>query len=389
MLSPSHNKKMLLSALTLALLPQSDGVWHALTEKGLRIECVEQPNPGDLVIQTPFGSYLTATDPVQTSFRIPPGEWRAWLKRDPHFNLTEEVARLDSDGSLRELVDLANWLMEHRPNENLVLAATALEKWGAGIDPLKSGTAMDKRADLLWEKVRKTNGAEAFLYAGIFIEEAQANSAGSSGQGSLTVSEIKKSLNSSSEIVQRTAALAAEKAKIDEAELVGMILNRSIGGNLLASDACARAAMACLENGTITWWTSLLLRGKRNSRMSAARNLARHGGQRGLRGLLFLLSAREKKVGSNYTFDGRPIRIIQNSFQTKLLSAGSLKDCAGRSAGILFDFEDDLLDTGSTERITRVTTELANWALEQARKSPALSPTTTVGHLVEEMFTRK
>ncbi|MDP6941633.1 MAG: hypothetical protein QGH51_06350 [Planctomycetota bacterium] len=380
---------MLLAAITLSLLPQPQDAWHALTEKGLRIECMEKPAPGDLVIQTPFGSYLTATDPVKTSFRIPSGNWRERLEENPRFNLAEEVARLDSDGSLRELVELTNWLLKHRPNEDLVQAATALEKWGAGIDPLKPGTAMNKRPELLWKEVQKTKDAQAFLFAGLFIEEAQANSAGTSGQGSLTISEIKKALKSPSEIVRRTGALAAEKARIDEAELVGILMNGSIGGSLLTRDACARAAISCWENGTLTWWTSLLLRGEQGSRLSAGRNLALYGGERGLRGLLFLLSARGKEVGSSYTFDGRPIRIIKNSFRSKLLSASSLDFNSGNASITLLNFEDDLLDIGSTERITRVKTEIANKVLEFARASPALAPSTTVGNLLEKMFVAK
>jgi len=188
--------------------------------------------------------------------------------------------------------------------------------------------------------------------------------------------------------VRRTAGRIAGRVHIIEPEFLAVLLDASMGADLLASDGAAEGAFACWDVGATSWWTRALLTGSDSMRAQAARNLARHSGPSGLRSLMFFLSAAERKVGSSYAFDGRPIKIVSSS--TGLTRWSSTSFVAQKwSQGALLPHPENTLESGSRERIRKVTATNLDACMPWILLATGLPSTTTPEHILNWYDQRK
>ncbi len=349
--------------------------WIALTKAGTRIECIDRPIKGALAIKTQFGTYNTPTDPVVNSFRAQTSNWNELLQQQQFQLLEQEISNLNADGKISQLVELNDQLLQI-PNHPLTThSASALETWGAKIDPLDPRLNLDQRIEKLWELVQQNNNSRALLFAGALFQEAEVNSSNSGITRKLSLKQLRHGLRDKSAIVRRTAARLCAKQRIAEPELVAALLEGSVSNNLFIRDAYAEAAEACWGSGAVGWWTQSLLRGSDSRRLIVVANLRDYAPLDSLRAFIFVLASADKKSGVKFTFDQRDIRLVRNSLSNNVISPESL--CASCSVGgaMLPWPNEQILDTGSKERIRVVAPDLAAELLSSCIKLMGLPRT--------------
>ena len=343
---------------TVVTPPTTTEIWFALTKSGVRIESVEHPQAGDLVVATPFGVFNTPTDPVATSFRGRAGNWRDYLDYPDQSLLAEEVAAMSANGRLSELVAICNTLLARGQTAITLQAVKALESWGERIDRIEPKLGFEQRIERLWELVNSTSDATALLSAGALYAEAEPINANTGFGRNLSLRELNRGLKHRSPIVQRSAARLAAKQRVSDPALIARLLDGSVGGGLLVRDACAEAAESCWGSGTVSWWTVSLLRSSDSKRMVMAENLYSYAPEDGLRPLVFIVAASGKKSGKQFDFDTRTIRMVRDSLSNSISSPRSL--CAScSSGGVMLPWGNPPLSSGSVERIRKVAPELA------------------------------
>ncbi|MDA0666864.1 MAG: hypothetical protein O3A95_04440 [Planctomycetota bacterium] len=314
----------------------------AVTQEGVQIQATHA-EIGDREIQTPFGTLRNVMDPVVA---IIDGEKQVLeLRKLHHTGALDDASWLRDLSRAGQLEELARASLEVLALEpQAILPYRLLESWGRRIDPVPPKVLVQDRVAWLWRESNRKDFAAAILAGAKLAEEVSASSYEDNDR-KVGLSELRKSLRSSSPVLRRVAAHVAGRQK--EFSLRETLLEASLGDPTEAArDAAAKGAHMLHPYSARAYWVRNLMQGKDDLRMASAFNLANYGDADGLHGLMTALSAWEHPLGHTYDFAGRSLRVVSGSDRNALDIPGyspdqedvNLKDLSPNHA--LLDFHD-------------------------------------------------
>jgi hypothetical protein len=288
--------------------PQAAPVPIAVTESGLRIECLGA-EPGDRRVITPFGECSLPTDPVAG---ILDGaaqlEQLLALHRAGTLDDLGLAQDLSTAGQLSALAEhAAAWALRA---PEAVEPYLILEAWGERLDPAPRELAREKRVEWLWERALDRDWARAVLAAPRLREEVSAAYQARS-ERTVSIVRLRKALRSDEPQHRRAAAFVAGKQQ--EFSLRAPLLLASITDESPAArDGAALAAQQVQPKAARDYWSRVLSLGEPSLRAQAALDLGRHGGREGMRVLIHVLAAWDKSSGDRFDFARREIFVVSN-----------------------------------------------------------------------------
>ncbi|KAA3615193.1 MAG: hypothetical protein DWQ01_00275 [Planctomycetota bacterium] len=345
------------------------GTMVAVTRSGLAVECAVIPQPGDLRIQTPFGPLATPTDPVEKfENRDELLERLRRMRNSADSMVLAQWAKEAGDsGLLVELMDGATQIRE-RKHDLPVELFQALETWGERIDPVPVKVKVPQRVRWLWREILKEDGPRRILLGGRLVVDAQSSEQADRDR-QLSIAELRQGLRHRHPWVRRVAARCAGKQQLFDAELAERLFFLSVEGvSPGEQDGAAWASAQIHAHDARQFWFLALARGPELVRLAASRNLAFHGGQPAVHGLILVLSGYDKKSSKRYRFAGRSVQVVKD------VQMPVLRVSLGLSASNY-----DVLRDGSLFKVTRHSDEftaalveaLTLWAgLEESERGP-------------------
>lgn len=290
--------------LTLALQAPQRPI--AVTQGGVQIQCIEA-EVGDRQIQTPYGLLRTPLDPVVS---IREGENQVLELRKLHQTGVLDDASwlrdLSRAGQLEELARASLEVLALEPQS--ILPYQLLEDWGRRLDPVPAKVWVENRVAWLWREANRKDFTAAVFAGAKLTQEVNADSKEDHDR-KVSLSDLRKSLRSSSALRRRVAAHVAGRQ--GEFSLRETLLKASLDDSTEASrDAAAHGAHTLHAYSARLFWTRNLMQGKEDLRMASAYNLGNYAGADGLHSLITALSAWEYRLGQTYDFAGRNLRVV-------------------------------------------------------------------------------
>ncbi len=284
--------------------------WIAMTESGLQIEAAAQVASGALEVDTPFGLYRTATDPVKLSFeRRRDQTWKASLRIRDTATLLEAIETMRDNGQISALIEIADAAMRRNQPQEIRAALRGLESWGAKLDPVPKGMTQDERVQWLWERTREVSGPAKLLLAGRLAAEVMPAGNGV-GERQLRQVELQKVLRDGDVLMQRVAILVIEAQRMSDPYLGAQVLMWSVYGHPITRDIAARTAPLIRPLSTREYWVRALLRASDSLREVAAQNLAWEMPDYAPKAFAILLAASGKRAPSRFKFADHSIQVV-------------------------------------------------------------------------------
>ncbi|MGB0953892.1 MAG: HEAT repeat domain-containing protein [Planctomycetota bacterium] len=289
-----------------AVLLQSPSLPVAVTQSGLHVQCVDAA-VGDREIQTPFGLYRNATDPVVA---IEDGAQQVEdlrrLRQDGILDDSTWLQDLSTAGQLEELMRVSRAMLKDEPQR--LEPYLVLEHWGRHLDPVPTSIARKDRVAWLWKRAHSKDFATALFAGSRLVVEVSASSQTQHGRV-VALSDLRKALRSKDPLIRRIAARVSGMQQ--EVSLREPLMEASLTDPVEAArDAAAEGVHGINAHASRLYWLRNLARGHANHREHAARNLGRFGGADGLRGLLHVLAAWDSKAGTKFPFHECRIKVV-------------------------------------------------------------------------------
>lgn len=290
-----------------ALLLQSPSLPVAVTQSGLHLQCVDA-EVGDREIQTPFGIYRNATDPIVA---IEDGSQQIEdlrrLRLDGIIDDSTWLQDLSTAGQLDELLRASIEILEQEPQR--LEPYLVLEHWGRQLDPVPTNLDRGKRVPWLWERAFDKDFATSLFAGARLAVEVSASSQAQHGRV-VALADLRKALRNPDARIRRIAARVAGMQQ--EVSLREPLMEASLEDAVEAArDAAAEGVHGIHTHAARLYWLRNLARGEASHREHAARNLGRFGGADGLRGLLHVLAAWDSKAGTKFTFHECRIKVVR------------------------------------------------------------------------------
>jgi hypothetical protein len=307
----------MISALSLVALlatpqasPQSSSndALIAMTKSGLRLEVEVEPAVGSREFATTYGMYFSPLDPVAVVLHAPRSQrWRVELEIDPSMPLITAIDNLVSDGRIAELVEMVDLLnviylgtegkLAVQRSKELVHAATELRNWGARLDPVPNKLVGQERAEWLWKKLQKADGAEAMLFGGRLLEEVT-QGAGGLGQRQIRYSDLKRAQKHKNPFLKAVAAEIAARQTVVDAVLGAAILEQSIEhAHPVVRNSYAVSVAELWPNYALLYWIEVLLRSEDTKRIRALWHIVDNFREKSKNPLAVALAAKNQSLG--------------------------------------------------------------------------------------------
>ncbi|MFT7517102.1 MAG: hypothetical protein ACI84O_000892 [Myxococcota bacterium] len=337
-------------------LPDSE---IAVTQSGVAIEA-SNCKVGDLELDTPYGRFLCAADPV-VEIRDLNASWQqlSKLKERGVFSNSEWLETLSKAGLLSALLQETDSLSKTFPE--LTLGYDLIQSWAEQTSHLPISIELSKQVPWLHAQYLKQKKLSRLIY-GTELTSIVSASADKRAERNLTYSQVGDELKSSDPLRRRIGLLLCIKQS--EMMHLATILTMSITDDeaqvrLSAGRACA----ALYQYAARQYWVKLAARGSEIQRSKAVEALARHGGPIGMRALLLLDSASQHSIGDRYTFKDNRVWIVKKRL-SNLLDPRLWADDHFDPRVILdvdhYRYHDiEFIDAGSVFVITKVPTLLA------------------------------
>ncbi len=307
-LPPDHSFTALQAA---AKAPQSTPKdWIAMTESGVQIEVAAQVNKGDLTVETPFGLYRTATDPIRLCFeRNRDLTWRTSIRTQSSASLLEAIQMCRANGQISGLIEIADAALRRNRPAEVRAALRGLEEWGAQLDPVPKGMTQDERVQWLWQQVQGVEGPAKLLLSGRLAAEVMPAGNGV-GKRQLKQVELQKILRGGDSLMQRVAVHICEVQAMADPYVGAQILTLSLFGSTACRDLAARAAPKLRPLSTREYWVRALLRSSDSMREIAAQNLVWEMPEYAAKPFAVLLAATGKLAPSRFKFADHSIQVV-------------------------------------------------------------------------------
>lgn len=327
--------------------------WIAMTESGVQIEVAAQVASGDLTVETPFGLYRTATDPVRICFeRKRDQSWQTAIRTHSSSSLLESIQMTRDNGQISALLEIADVAIRRNRPEEIRAALRGLEDWGAKIDPVPIGMTQDERVQWLWQRVREVDGPAKLLLSGRLAAEVMPAGNGV-GTRQLKQAELQKQLREGEPLMQRVAVHICEVQAMADPYLSAQILMWSLYASPVCRDLAARAAPKLRPHSSREYWVRALLRSRDDLRSIAAQNLAAEMPEYAAKPFAVMLAATGKRAPSRFKFADHSIQVVVDRRQPRNLL--QLEVAMQTSGG---EIEGEYLEDSSVIKVCKVTEEL-------------------------------
>ncbi|MBC8369788.1 MAG: hypothetical protein H8E25_07300 [Planctomycetes bacterium] len=331
----------------------------AVTRSGIQIEATGC-QIGDLELDTPFGRYSCATDPIiEVRNLLRSFSLLSTIREKGLLNNREWLSALSESGFLSALL-IETELISHSFPE-LYVGYDLIESWAKKTSRLPASITLDKRLNWLHEIYLKKKGLQRLVY-GTELVSIISGGSNKNSKRNLSYNQISDELQSSDHIRRRIGLQLCVK----QSELIFMhqILSLSmIDPSSQVRQTAAKSAAMINQHTARQYWVKIAARGLSIHRSYAVDYLAHLAGPIGLRVIKILNSASTHFIGEQYTFDDIKIRVVKSS---DLSLIGSLNwrsnNSAGNNASHGFDYLSDdteIIESKSTFTITKVPSLLA------------------------------
>ncbi len=304
--------------LPLALQSGSPRPRVAVLRSGKRVPCSATTRIGDRSIATPYGSFLTATDPV-TGIEDAAQEARL-LRQVRELDFPAWLQRVDGRGLVGELLQAADDGTHDDAQQELILER--LEDWGRVLDPIPPRLPPDQRVDWVWNRLNADSPGRCALLCGRLLVEIPGASAPSSRRIGLVA--LRRALRSGEAPRIRTAARVGERQ--GEHDLVRPLLAVSLSADSAPlRDVAASAAMSLDPQLSLGKWTLGLLRGRKDDeRVRAAERLGHSKDPAAIQPLIAAVASARRAPG-RFVFFGRQISLVTD-FDVQVAQAAAIAD---------------------------------------------------------------
>jgi hypothetical protein len=284
--------------------------WIAMTESGLQIEVAAQVSKGDLTVETPYGLFRTATDPIRLCFeRNRDQTWKTTTRTQSSASLLEAIQMCKANGQISGLIEMADAAIRRNRPAEIRAALRGLEEWGANLDPVPKGMTQDERVQWLWQQVQEMDGPAKLLLSGRLAAEVMPAGNGV-GLRQLRQVELQRVLRGSQPLMQRVAVNICEVQAMADPYVGAQILTLSLYGSTVCRDLAARAAPKLRPMSTREYWVRALLRSEDSMRLAAAQNLVWEMPEYAAKPFAILLAATGKLAPSRFKFATHSIQVV-------------------------------------------------------------------------------
>lgn len=298
----------LLASALLAFSVQAPQRPIAVTQEGVHIQCIGA-EIGDREIQTPFGLLRNSMDPIVAI--VDGGKEVIELRKLHQTGALDDASWLRDLSRAGQLEELARASLEVLALEpQAILPYHLLESWGRRIDPVPAKVLVENRVAWLWREANRKDFTAAVLAGAKLTDEVSASSSENNDR-KVSLSDLRKSLRSSSALRRRIAAHVAGRQR--DFSLRETLLKASLEDPAEAArDAAAMGAHALHAYSARSYWVRNLMQGKADLRMASAFNLGNYADADGLHSLMTALSAWEHRLGEEYNFAGRRLQVVSS-----------------------------------------------------------------------------
>ena len=327
--------------------------WIAMTESGVQIEVAAQVQKGDLTLETPFGLFRTAKDPVKICFeRVRDQTWRTTLKTYKEVSLLEAIQMCHANGQISALLEIADAAIRRDNPREIRAALRALEEWGAQLDPVPKGMTQDERVQWLWKRGQEIDGPGKLLLSGRLAAEVMPAGNGV-GERQLKQVELQKVLRGGDPLMQRVAVHICEVQAMADPYLSAQVLTLSLYASTVCRDLAARTAPKLRPLSSREYWVRALLRSKDSKRLIAAQNLAWEMPEYAPKPFAILLAAVGKRAPNRFKFVDHSIQVVvdRRAPQNLLQLEVALQTSGGEIDG-------EYLEDSSVVKVCKVEEEL-------------------------------
>lgn len=345
--------------LCASLLLQAPEIPVAVLQSGQRIECIEA-KPGDRQLQTPFGLYRCAMDPVVS---LEDGKRRAedleGLYLDDRISADTYLHDLSQAGLLTILAETCEDLAQE--NRNRVDVYRLLEGWATRLDRVPAKVKREDRVEWLWKRANSKEWVEAVMCGAQLSLEVSCSTL-AQGNRRISLAKLRQALKSRYLPHRRMAAILAGSQR--EIGLREGLMLASIEESLEPLRcAAARGAQEIHGQAARNYWLRNLARGDHRDRAAAAWNLGRYGGEEALPGLIHVLAAHGHKPPERFDFAGRTVWVVSEE-DPSAIDLGHLE--ADQQSVHVHSYQPELefLQMGSTFKVTRYGDGLRDIVLE-------------------------
>jgi len=281
----------------------------AILKSGERIPCVENTQPGAVIVESTWGTFFHPLDPVakvQSSAKeaellsaVRETDFPRWLDRAQQRGLVAELIRTANQADNKD---------RGVPSEQLESILQALEGWGARIETLPKNTPLKDRRNLLWREITKeTSPAKIALLLGQLKREIPGP--GAPPDARLGLVDLRRGLRHSVPWVRRAAArIGSHQVELD---LFRLIHKASLEEKHLPTlHSSATAAFELHPDQALGLWThTLLSKGSRDQRIHAIHHLVDSKHPSAVEPLILALSTATRAPG-RYFFSGSQVSLV-------------------------------------------------------------------------------
>ena len=346
---------LLASALFLAPLLQEQQI--AVLRSGTRIAVPTGVSvaAGDRRVQTRYGSYDAALDPVvevvdgaadlETLGPLQALDYPAWVQR------VSERGFLDT-------------LVEEQPKDGRqrALVLGVLEDWGRHIDPLPASVDYEDRVDALWQRLAEAEGNRVALECGRLLTEIGESS--SNARRRIGLVDLRRALRGKDESLRWAATRVALHQR--EFDLQQNLFQTSVAeGSGLVRASAAEALHGLEEQDALGMWALQVFRAEKDAeRIAAAGHLGEFGGAEPavVKALVMALGASGYRAPGSYIFVGTQVSVVLDYDVEVALAAAIAKPRVG------------VLVEGSTLQVRVISTTLSRAIQGSLRKLTGANP---------------
>ncbi|MDP6963596.1 MAG: hypothetical protein QGF46_05455 [Planctomycetota bacterium] len=301
----------MLALITLALLtPQTSeapGV-IAITASGKRVEAL-RCEIGAIQIETPFGRFITATDPVAEIRPLAQNLSRLHsLKQQGVFSTSEWLTALSEGGFLSALIEESEIASVAYPE--IFVGHNLIEKWSESIEALPPNIDIEHQVDWLYKRFRQQNGLKRIL-SGNELVRAISPATNRRAERNLTHSQLSDELSSTDAVRRYIGVMACRKQS--EINLLRPVLAMSITDHSAhVRNTAANAASQLHQHASRQYWVRLAARAPGPYRSYAVDYLAELAGPIGIEALQLIASASGRLIGEKYSFRRFKVSIVKD-----------------------------------------------------------------------------
>lgn len=324
----------------------------AITRDGVQIEVLSEPAKGALEVQTPFGLYRTAADPIKMAFsRKRDRSWVERMRRDSSFSLVPIAKDLRDNGQISALLELADAAWRRGRLSEIRASFRGLEDWGSRLDPVPPELSGNERIDWLWTAVQEEKSVRSLLYAGRLISEITPGRYGV-GDRQLSFTEVRRGLRHDNNLARRAAAWVAQVELLDDVYLSSDLMYLSLFGPPTLRGRAADSAAYIHPEGSREYWVRALLRAEDLTRLRAAQAFVHAMPRYAPKAIGHVLSAVGKRAPQRYRYAGHDMQVVVDRREPYP---------AVRLQSALFENEfrnGEHLENASTVRVVKLSAEL-------------------------------